>query len=205
VIDSPAGPSEVLVLSEEGCAGADALASELVAQAEHDPDAAVVFVTTSPRQLEEVRASLARQVAASPRRAVVESALATQGGLLLAADRDAMLEFARDYAAEHLSLCTADPAADMERIPTAGTVFLGEASTVAFGDYMTGANHVLPTAGTARSFSGLSTLNFVRSFTWQDIDRAAAADLAEPVAVLAESEGLPGHAFAARLRAREGS
>ncbi len=204
VIDSPAGPSEVLLLSEEGCAGAEALASELVAQAEHDPDAAVVFVTASRTQLEEVRRALARQVAASPRREVVESALATQGALLLAGDRGAMLEFAREYAAEHLSLCTADPAADMERISTAGTVFLGESSTVAFGDYMTGANHVLPTAGTARSFSGLSTLNFVRSFTWQDIDPAAAADLAEPVAVLAESEGLPGHAFAARLRAGKG-
>ncbi|HSM03266.1 MAG TPA: histidinol dehydrogenase [Longimicrobiales bacterium] len=200
VIDSPAGPSEVLVLSEEGCAGAEEIASELVAQAEHDPDAAVAFVTTSRAQLEAVREALTRQVAASPRRDVVEAALAAQGALLLAPDHGAMLDFAAEYAAEHLSLCTADPRSDLERIPTAGTVFMGPAASVAFGDYMTGANHVLPTAGTARSFSGLGSLHFLRSYTWQDIDPAAAARLAEPVAILAEAEGLPGHAFAARLR-----
>jgi histidinol dehydrogenase len=202
IIDSPAGPSEVLVLSEDGAARPEWLASELVAQAEHDPDAAVAFVTTSPAQLSRVREALALQVAASPRREVIEAALSTQGALLLAEDRRAMLAFAREYAAEHLSLCTSDPAADLEEIPTAGTVFLGDRSTVAFGDYMTGANHVLPTAGTARSFSGLSTLNFLRSYTWQDISPEAAASLAEPVAVLAESEGLPGHATAARMRGR---
>jgi histidinol dehydrogenase len=205
VIDSPAGPSEVLVLAEEGGAPADLLASELVAQAEHDPDAAVVFVTTSSEQLDEVRAALADQVAASPRRDVVEAALGSQGALLLADDRTSMLAFARDYGAEHLSLCTGDPRSDLEAIPTAGTVFLGSSSTVAFGDYMTGANHVLPTAGTSRSFSGLSTLNFLRSYTWQEIDPEAAAALAGPVAVLAESEGLPGHAAAARMRSRSSS
>ena len=111
-----------------------------------------------------------------------------------------MLDFARAYGAEHLSLCTRDPKADLDAIPTAGTVFLGPDSTVAFGDYMTGANHVLPTAGTSRSFSGLSTLNFLRSYTWQEISPEAAGSLSEPVAVLADSEGLPGHAAAARMR-----
>ncbi|MDT8341063.1 MAG: histidinol dehydrogenase [Longimicrobiales bacterium] len=201
LIDSPAGPSEVLVLSEAGAARAELLASELVAQAEHDPDAAVVFVTPSPEQLEAVHAALAVQVARTPRREVVEAALATSGALLLAPDRDAMLDFAERYAAEHLSLCTIDPRRDLERLRTAGTVFLGEAATVAFGDYMTGANHVLPTAGTARSFSGLSALNFMRSYTWQEISPTGAARLAEPVAILAEAEGLPAHAAAARMRA----
>jgi histidinol dehydrogenase len=112
-----------------------------------------------------------------------------------------MLAFGREYAAEHLSMCTLDPRGDADSIPTAGTIFLGPWSTVAFGDYMTGANHVLPTAGTSRSFSGLSTLNFLRSYTWQEISPDAAAGLAEPVAVLADSEGLPGHAAAARMRA----
>lgn len=200
VIDSPAGPSEVLVLAEEGGAAPELLASELVAQAEHDPDAAVVFVTTSQGQLDEVRRALEEQVASSPRRDVVETALSVQGALLLAESRASMLDFARAYGAEHLSLCTRDPKADLDAIPTAGTVFLGPDSTVAFGDYMTGANHVLPTAGTSRSFSGLSTLNFLRSYTWQEISPEAAGSLSEPVAVLADSEGLPGHAAAARMR-----
>ena len=200
VIDSPAGPSEVLVLAEEGEASPASLASELVAQAEHDPDAAVVFVTTSSTLLDRVRRALSQQVRSSPKREVVEAALATQGALLLASDRDTMLEFAQSYAAEHLSLCTRSVHEDLRRLTTAGTVFLGEASSVAFGDYMTGANHVPPTAGSARSFSGLSALNFMRSFTWQEISRDAARGLAEPVAVLAEAEGLPGHAAAARLR-----
>lgn len=202
LIDSPAGPSEVLVLSEEGAARPEFLASELVAQAEHDPDAAVVFVTTSPTQLEEVRAALEAQVAGTPRREVVEAALAGAGALLLAASREEMLDFARRYAAEHLSLCTADPRRDLPRVDTAGTVFLGEGSTVAFGDYMTGANHVLPTAGASRSFSGLSALDFMRSYTWQEVSAEAAASLAEPVGVLADAEGLPGHAAAARMRSR---
>jgi histidinol dehydrogenase len=202
VIDSPAGPSEVLVMAEEGAAGPAALASELVAQAEHDPDAAVVFVTTSPALLDRVRQSLSEQVAAAPRRTVIQSALARQGALLLAPDRDSMFDFAQRYAAEHLSLCTRSPRTDLDRLTTAGTVFLGEPSTVAFGDYMTGANHVLPTAGTARSFSGLSAVDFMRSFTWQEVTPTAARGLAEPVATLAEAEGLPGHAMAARLRGR---
>lgn len=200
IIDSPAGPSEVLVLAEEGAARPEFLASELVAQAEHDPDAAVVFVTTSPAQLDAVRAALEAQVADAPRREVIDTALAGNGALLLAADRDEMLDFGRRYAAEHLSLCTSDPRRDLPRVDTAGTVFLGEDSTVAFGDYMTGANHVLPTAGTSRSFSGLSALNFMRSYTWQEISSEAAASLAEPVGVLADAEGLPGHAAAARMR-----
>jgi histidinol dehydrogenase len=201
IIDSPAGPSEVLVVSEAGAADPARLASELIAQAEHDPDAAVVFGTTSAAQLTQVAEALAAQVAAAPRREVIETALAGSGALLLFPDRDALLDFTEAYAAEHLSLCTRDPRADLDRLTTSGTVFMGDAASVAFGDYMTGANHVLPTAGTSRSFSGLSALNFVRSFTWQEITDEAAASLAEPVAVLADAEGLPGHAAAARMRA----
>ncbi|NNF38369.1 MAG: histidinol dehydrogenase [Gemmatimonadetes bacterium] len=201
IIDSPAGPSEVLVIADEGCAPPAWLAAELVAQAEHDPDAAVAFVTTSPSLLEAVGRELEAQVAASPRADVVRTALETCGAMLLADDHDEMLVFAEAYAAEHLSLCTRDPAADRMRLRTPGTVFLGGASSVAFGDYMTGANHVLPTAGTARSFSGLGALDFVRSYTWQSLTPEAAAAMAEPVAILAEAEGLPGHAAAARMRA----
>lgn len=200
IIDSPAGPSEVLVVAEEGCAPPAWIAAELVAQAEHDPDAAVALVTTSPSLLSAVRTELESQVARSPRRDVIRHALETFGALLVASDREEMLEFTEAYAAEHLSLCTREPRADLPRIRTAGTVFMGASASVAFGDYMTGANHVLPTAGTARSFSGLSSLDFLRSFTWQDLTPEAASRMAEAVATLADAEGLPGHAAAARLR-----
>jgi histidinol dehydrogenase len=200
IIDSPAGPSEVLVVADEGQASPEILAGELVCQAEHDPDAAVAFITTSPSLLDEVRAELAKQVAETPRREVVETALATMGAMLLAGDHAEMMAFTEAYAAEHLFLATRDPHTDLEQLTTSGTVFIGEPSSVAFGDYMTGANHVLPTAGTARSFSGLSTLNFLRSYTWQELSVDAAADMAEPVGVLADAEGLPAHAAAARRR-----
>lgn len=202
IIDSPAGPSEVLVVADEGCADPAWLAAELICQAEHDPDAAVAFATTSPVLLAQVRAALEQAVPETPRREVVETALRTMGALLLADNHDELIEFTERYAAEHLQLCTRDAHADLARLTTAGTVFIGEPSSVAFGDYMTGANHVLPTAGTARSFSGLSTLNFLRSYTWQELTPEGAASLAEPVGTLADAEGLPAHAAAARLRGR---
>ncbi|HZD04875.1 MAG TPA: histidinol dehydrogenase [Longimicrobiales bacterium] len=199
VIDAPAGPSEVLVVAGDD-APAELVAAELLAQAEHDPDAAVALVATSAALLEAVRKALARQVAASARRTVVEEALAGRGALLVAGTPAEALAFAEAWAPEHLALYTADPAADLAGVRRAGTVFLGPASSVAHGDYLTGANHVLPTAGTARSFSGLSALHFVRSYTWQEVTPAAAGRLAEDVGRLARAEGLPGHAEAAGMR-----
>ncbi len=202
-IDSPAGPSEVLVV-----AGPEAdparVAMELIAQAEHDPEAAVAAVTWSAPLLEGIRTELASQVAGTPRREVVETALADRGALLLARDRAQALAFSQEYAAEHLALFTDDPRDDLEGQTTAGTVFLGEASSVAFGDYLTGANHVLPTATRSRSFSGLSVLEFLRFFTWQELSEEGASAMAEGTGLLADAEGLPGHAAAARARLRPG-
>ena len=103
-----------------------------------------------------------------------------------------------EYAPEHLLLAVRDPKEVLARSKHAGTVFLGEAASVAFGDYMTGANHVLPTAGYARSMSGLSSLDFVRWTTWQSVTPAAAARMSADVVTLATAEGLPSHAAAAR-------
>jgi histidinol dehydrogenase len=200
-IDSPAGPSEVLVV-----AGPDAdpprVALELVAQAEHDPDAAVAAVCWNDETLDRIRTALAEEVQKAPRRSVVEEALARRGALLLASSRDEALSFSREYAAEHLVLFTPTPREDLEGQTTAGTIFLGGPSSVAFGDYMTGANHVLPTAGRSRSFSSLSVLDFLRFFTWQELSADGAARLAEGTGLLADAEGLPGHARAARDRER---
>jgi histidinol dehydrogenase len=199
LIDSPAGPSEVLVVADEA-ADPRLCALELVCQAEHDPDAAVALVTDSSSLLARVRASLEEEVARAPRRDIVEMALARQGALLLAESREDALAFARAYAAEHLALFTQNPKADMESAQTAGTVFLGQAAAVAYGDYITGANHVLPTGGLARSFSSLSTQHYLRMYTWQDITPEAAASMSDAVERMAESEGLPAHAEAARAR-----
>jgi histidinol dehydrogenase len=201
LIDSPAGPSEVLVVADES-ADPRLCALELVCQAEHDPDAAVALVTASASLLQAVEDALAREVARAPRREIVEEALASRGGLLLAGSHAQALAFAREYAAEHLALFTVQPEADLEAVPTAGTVFLGQAAAVAFGDYITGANHVLPTGGLARSFSSLSTLHFLRMYTWQRIEPGAASAMAPAVERMAEAEGLPGHAEAARARRR---
>jgi histidinol dehydrogenase len=198
-IDSPAGPSEVLVLADASADPARA-AAELVAQAEHDPQASVAVVSWDAEWIQRVRAELAHQVATTPRAEIVRTALASRGAILLAADRREALAFSEAYAAEHLAIFTDDPRADLETQSTAGTVFMGDAASVAFGDYMTGANHVLPTTGRSRAFSGLSILEFLRFFTWQELTPSGAAGMAEEVGILADAERLPAHAAAARMR-----
>lgn len=197
--DTPAGPSEVLVLADAS-ADAGLVAAELLAQAEHDPDAACVLVSTSSELITQVAAVLAGRLSSEPRAQIITEALRRNGALLSARDEVEMLAFARDYAPEHLSLCVRDARAVLPQVRNAGTVFLGAASSVAFGDYLTGANHVLPTAGAARAYSGLSVLDFLRWTTYQEISGQRAAELAPVTATLAEAEGLPAHARAASLR-----
>lgn len=198
--DTPAGPSEILVVADES---ADAMlaAMELLAQAEHDPDAAVAIVTTRQETSAACRSALERLLPLQPREEVVREALAANGAVLTASDLDQALEFAERYAPEHLLLLVRNPRETLERVRAAGTIFLGPGSSVAFGDYLTGANHVLPTAGLARSFSGLSTLDFLRMATYQELDPEAAAEMAASANILATAEGLPAHALAARARA----
>ncbi len=199
-IDSPAGPSELLVIADETASPA-VIAREMVAQAEHDPAAAVIAVlVASAEYVARVTRALEEEVARTPRENVVRAALSSRGAVLLADSLDEAVEFANEWAAEHLLLAVADDVMDttLAQLRHAGTVFVGESASVAFGDYMTGANHVLPTAGLARCYSGLSTLDFVRWTTWQRVTPAAAASLAADVACFADAEGLPGHAAAAR-------
>ena len=195
-IDSPAGPSELLVLADESADPA-LVARELLAQAEHDPLAAVVAVATSARAARAIEHALASTLASQPRAAICTQALANQGAVLWADALDDAIAFANDYAAEHL-LLLAEPDAALPRLRNAGTVFVGASASVAFGDYMTGANHVLPTGGLARSYSGLSTGDFMRWTTYQRVSRDAAARLSADVGAFADAEGLPGHAMAAR-------
>jgi histidinol dehydrogenase len=198
-IDSPAGPSELLVIADH-TADPAAVARELLAQAEHDPQAAVVAVCVGDEVAEQVEAAVMRLLPTQERLEIVAQALVGQGGVLVAQTYNEAVAFANDYAAEHLLLAVDEAEADtvLSLVRNAGTVFVGESASVAFGDYMTGANHVLPTGGLARSYSGLSTLDFVRWTTYQRVTPEAAARLAADVGRFADSERLPGHAAAAR-------
>ena len=196
-IDSPAGPSELLVLCDDAADPA-LVAREMLAQAEHDPLAAVVAVTTSEQSARAIIAALDVQLPAQVRAEISRASLRSQGAVLWAESLDDGIAFANEYAAEHLLLDVAALDDALARLRSAGTVFVGPTASVAFGDYMTGANHVLPTGGLARSYSGLSTLDFVRWTTYQRVTPEAAARLADDVGAFADAEGLPGHAGAAR-------
>lgn len=206
-IDSPAGPSELLVVADDSSDPA-IVARELLAQAEHDPRACVVAVVVGAEPARRIAAALARQLPDQPRRALIEAALAGQGGILSVDSLDDAVELANAYAAEHLLLALDGAEAVLPRLRGAGTIFVGETASVSFGDYMTGANHVLPTGGLARCYSGLSVLDFFRWTTYQRVAPRAAAALAGDVGVFADAEALPGHAIAARAwnaTAREGA
>lgn len=203
-IDSPAGPSELLVIADESASPA-VVAREMLAQAEHDPVAAVVLVTDSPALESAVFEELSRRAPAEPRAAIVREAFAARGALLLAPSLDEAAAFSDRWAPEHLLLAVRAEAEQglLDRLRNAGTIFVGQSASVAFGDYLSGANHVLPTGGAARSFSGLSTLDFVRWTTYQRIAPDVAARLADDVGRFADAEGLPAHAAAARQWRRE--
>jgi len=195
-IDTPAGPSELLAIADES-AEPRAIAREMVAQAEHDPRSCVLAIALSESVAARIQAALVEVVSADGRAEVRES-LSARGGVLWARSTEEALEFAEEFAPEHLLLAIANPGAAFTLVRNAGAAFLGQSSAVPFGDYMTGANHVLPTGGWARSASGLSVLDFVRWTSYQKVDPSAAARLADDVALLADSEGLPAHAAAAR-------
>lgn len=196
-IDSPAGPSELLVVADAG-ADARVIAREVMAQAEHDPRAVVVVVVIGEEEATRISRAIEVAIDAEPRAAIIRESLGERGAILVASSMDECADFATRFAPEHLLLAVDDARAVLPRFRNAGTVFVGARSSVAFGDYMTGANHVLPTGGLARSYSGLSVLDFIRWTTYQDVSVDAAARLASDVGVFADAEGLPAHAAAAR-------
>lgn len=203
--DAPAGPSEVLVIADEGGAEsmdalAQAAARELAAQAEHDPDTAVCLVTPSPAVAAAVQEHLDAIVHDEPRRDIIERSLERRGAIITTDTLGEALAFADEYAPEHVVILTEDPEADLENLSNYGSAFLGPWTPVAFGDYAAGPNHVLPTAGLARATSGLSVDDFVRAPTHTRATREAAGRLAPTVSAIARAEGLHGHAHAADAR-----
>ncbi len=196
-IDSPAGPSELLVIADS-TADPRVVARELLAQAEHDPHTSVIAVADNEGTIHAVERAIEDALPSHDRLTIIQSALGRRAALLWTESLGEAAAFSADYAPEHLMLVGERAEVLIDNVRNAGTVFVGTTSSVAFGDYMTGGNHVLPTGGTARSYSGLSTSDFVRWTTYQRVTRAAAASMAADVAVLAESERLIGHAAAAR-------
>jgi len=196
-IDSPAGPSELLVICDAGC-DIETIAREVTAQAEHDVNACVVVVALDDGTASAVSATIGERLATGPTRSVVRAALEQNGGVLSAGSIAEAIAFAAEFAPEHLLLALDDAERVLPDIRNAGCVFVGESASVVFGDYITGGNHVLPTGGLARSYSGLGLLDFVRWTSYQKVTRDAAQRLAGDTAILAGAEGLPEHAAAAR-------
>lgn len=197
-IDMPAGPSEVLVIADDG-ADPDFVAADLLAQAEHGADSQVVLVSPSHVLLREVAAAVERQSATLPRRAIAEAALA-HARWIHVGDLDEAVAVSERYAPEHLIVQTRDPRALLPRLSASGSIFLGAWSPETLGDYCAGPNHVLPTLGFARAFSGVGVDSFVRRVYVQELSADGLAAIGGDAALLARAERLEAHARAVDLR-----
>ena len=200
-IDSPAGPSEALILADE-TAEPRFLALDFLSQVEHDPEAAAVLVTPAPDLAAAVLKLIAAELPHLPRREIMEAALGKYSAVLISGSLEEALKFANLYAPEHLQIVTRDPFALLSRIRHAGSIFLGPYAPVPVGDYASGTNHVLPTGGCARMFSGLSVDDFITKPTFQHLSFEALKSLKDTVITLAENEGLLVHARAVAERFR---
>ncbi len=196
-IDSPAGPSELLVIAD---ASADPkhIALDMMAQAEHDPDAQVVLVSTDDALAHAVAKELEARVPEAARSDIIAKSL-EQGAILTAPMHEA-IAFANAYAAEHLEIITEQPHEVLRHIRHAGSIFLGPWAPVSLGDYGSGTNHVLPTMGYARLTGGLSLDAFRKWVTWQDVTENGLRAVASDITTLADAEGLHAHADAVRQR-----
>lgn len=202
-LDLPAGPSELLIIAEEGV-DPSWIAADLLSDAEHGPDSPAVLVTTSPDLARLVAFEVEHQLSSLPRRDVARIALQTWGLIVVVDSLDEAAALADRYAPEHLEIVTRRPGDLVPRINHAGSIFLGPYSPNAAGDYATGANHVLPTARYARTFSALSVESFGRLVQCQEVTAGGLRSLAPTVQRLAREEGLEGHARAVELRVEGG-
>jgi histidinol dehydrogenase len=197
-IDMPAGPSEVLVIAD-AAANPEFIAADLLSQAEHGPDSQVLLLSDARAQLEAVREALERQANALPRREILVQAL-RHARLIRTADIAAAVAVSNQYAPEHLILQVEQPRQYLDRVMSAGSVFLGALAPEALGDYCSGTNHVLPTYGAARAYSGVSVASFVKLVTVQEVDAQGLATAGPDAAEMARAEGLIAHERAVTLR-----
>jgi histidinol dehydrogenase len=200
-IDFLAGPSEVLVIADSG-ADVEAIAADMLAQLEHDPSARALLVTDSSKTIGLAKEAFKRQLARAERRQVASMAAEKGAIFVLARSIEDATGFSNEYAPEHLLIDVRRPRAVLDKVRSAGSVFVGPYSSVAFGDYCSGTNHILPTRGAAAMKSALAVYDFLKVIPYQEISGKGAAQLAEIVDEIARAEGLPAHAYAANLRAR---
>ena len=198
-IDSIAGPSEILVISD-GTGSPAWIAADLISQAEHDEQAAAILLCTSPTFGEEVQKEIRRQLIPLPRRKIAEQALRHYGAIFLVENLTEAAALSNDFGPEHLELAVSDPFRLLRKIKNAGAIFLGHISPEAIGDYVAGPNHVLPTAGTARFSSPLGVYDFIKRSSLICLSPGGLKKLSSPAMRLAQMENLEGHRESVRKR-----
>uniref|UniRef100_B8HPD7 Histidinol dehydrogenase n=1 Tax=Cyanothece sp. (strain PCC 7425 / ATCC 29141) TaxID=395961 RepID=B8HPD7_CYAP4 len=198
-IDSLAGPSEVLVIADE-TANPAYVAVDLLAQAEHDPMAAAILITTSPTLAQQVVAEVKLQLQDHPRRLLTEKAIAHYGLVIVVSSLEEAVALSNEFAPEHLELEVSEPWQLLEQIRHAGAIFLGTSTPEAVGDYLAGPNHTLPTSGAARFASALGVETFLKSSSLIQYSPVALQKVANALQILAQTEGLPSHRDSIRLR-----
>ena len=197
-VDMPAGPSEVLVLADES-ARPEFVAADLLAQAEHDPQSQAILVTPSAALAGAVATAVEQQMATLSRHAILVKSIAASRCIVVP-DLATAIQVSNDYAPEHLLLQVRNPRAWLDQVRNAGSIFLGDWSPEPLGDYCSGTNHVLPTYGYARAYSGLSLVDFSKRITVQELTPEGLRDLGPVAATLAHLEGLDAHAAAVERR-----
>ncbi|WP_094227994.1 histidinol dehydrogenase [Methanolobus psychrotolerans] len=197
-IDFPAGPSEVLIIADDSC-NARMAASDMIAQAEHDPNAVSVIVTTSENLAVAVMDEIIKQAKVTLRKEIVNTSL-ENAAVLVADSMEECIAFSNEFAPEHLEIMVEDSDTVLEKIEHAGSIFVGNYAPVPVGDYASGTNHVLPTAGYARIYSGLNIAHFLKSSSIQKISKKGLETLKDSVISIAEKEGLKAHADSVRAR-----
>lgn len=198
-IDMIAGPSEILIIAD-GTAKPEYLAADLMSQAEHDPMASAILITDDRQLAENTVSALYRQLETLSRRDIIERSLDGYGAVIVCENMDEAVEFANDLAPEHLEVCCDNPFEYLGKLDNAGSVFLGNYSPEPLGDYFAGANHVLPTGGTARFFSPLSVDDFIKKSSFIYYPREELLKAAEDIIRLAETEELTAHANSIKVR-----
>ncbi len=206
-IDMPAGPSEVLILADETLADgltlaakADYCAADLLAQAEHGPDSAVLLVTTSQQLAELTKSAVEKQYKLLSRQDYMATALETYAAIIIVESMQEAIDFSNDYAPEHLEILTADPKSILTSIQHAGSVFLGYYNPVPAGDYATGINHTLPTSGWARQMSPVAVWTFMKRVQYSQLNKKALRRLQPIVQTISQVEGLDAHQYSVDIR-----
>lgn len=198
-IEFPAGPSEVLILADES-AIPEYIAYDFLSQSEHDPNASCFLVTDSERIANESNELIEKFANEAKRSEIIAESLAQHGHVILCNTMDEAIDFTNEYAPEHLIISTKDDKAVLDKIKNAGSIFLGKYSPVAAGDYGSGTNHVLPTGGGAKMYSGLSTETFIKKPTVQTLTKEGIKELSKTVLPIAEYEGFYAHADSIKVR-----